>query len=266
MSESVNRKRAMNQSPDAIPKKISPTFIDFAKTLEKFKNCSIDASLNTEMLALLQCSQSKIDQLERDVASKQDTITALRDVNALLKEKSQASDPLEDKIIKRSLVISNMGEVGNTQEEIIKNDTQHIRGLLSELDAYAHVESSFRMGTSGGNKPRLLKLQLRTSAQANDVLKKAPLLKNSNYFKNISIRKSLPLEDRIKASERIKLLRDRIEELKKISPNLKYCIYADKICEKQLDGSKPKAIDDPLNIITPLTGANRVTATSPMQF
>ena len=113
---------------------------------------------------------------------------------------------------RRSLVISGIKE-SISQDE----DARFVKDLFSycgEKDVV--VVDCFRLGkplvTSSTPKPRLLKVSLANSNQRTSILKKAKLLKDSDHFKQIFVRPSYTLVERIHNKSLYNTLQSQQEE------------------------------------------------------
>ena len=113
---------------------------------------------------------------------------------------------------RRSLVISGIKE-SISQDE----DARFVKDLFSYLgEKDVVVVDCFRLGkspiTNSASKPRLLKVSLANSNQRTSVLKKAKLLKDSDHFKQIFVRPSYTLVERIHIKSLYNTLQSQQEE------------------------------------------------------
>lgn len=162
---------------------------------------------------------------------------------------------------RRSIVIGNLKEsTKSNQSDIIMDDENLVKQLIDGIGVYAIPTSSYRMGKFNEKKPRLMKVHLKTSAQADAIIFKAKKVNDSDIFREmkLSIRKSMSDEERKAADDLFNKQRERILQLKKVNNNVKYVIYARKICISTEDGSKPLPITDEINdaLSAPLSGSN----------
>ena len=166
--------------------------------------------------------------------------------------------PVESIDINRCVVIGNLAESDGKPIERIEADYAAVNQLINDIDAEVKVTECFRMGFKKPGSPRLLKVKLQTSAQQKTLLQCSKNIKGSDYENSkLYIRKSMTAQQRqLESDIRTKMI-DRIAELKKSNSNINYCIYASRICIKQLNG-KPQAIDDPLNGPSRATGNNAI--------
>lgn len=230
------------------------------------KNDSLYNQVISSNQKLLHSKEETIASNEKVIASKEETIAVLYSKNEFTHHLLQTIKGPELREHKRSIVISNLPESSKvTTSEKIQDDTKLIQDLINDIDAYASVTTCYRMGSTGENKKRLVKVQLQTSAQAKEVLIHAKYIRNSQRFKDmhISIRRSMTDEERAIDQQHMNRLRQRISELSCSNPTTKYVIYAGKICTKNIDNSRPTPVDDPLNIIS--SGAN-ATPLNPNRF
>uniref|UniRef100_A0A914PG55 Uncharacterized protein n=1 Tax=Panagrolaimus davidi TaxID=227884 RepID=A0A914PG55_9BILA len=133
---------------------------------------------------------------------------------------------------------------------------RHTYSILS-LETLKYIK--YRMGKkvdqNGKARIRLLKVQFQTSSQAKELIMNAKKLKGNSNYQKVFIRRSMTESELSEESKKAEAMQNRIEELKIENPQKKYVIYAGKICEKQLDGSKPVPVrNGPLNIN--FTGGN----------
>uniref|UniRef100_A0A914PZ48 Uncharacterized protein n=1 Tax=Panagrolaimus davidi TaxID=227884 RepID=A0A914PZ48_9BILA len=80
-------------------------------------------------------------------------------------------------------------------------------------------------------------------------------LKGISSYQKVVIRRSMTESELAEETKKTESMQNRIEELKLENPQKQYVIYAGKICEKQLDGSKPVPVrNEQLNVN--FTGGN----------
>lgn len=284
------RKIISNQNSPSIPKKVlkmpnSESFINEAKEFllqlnhlddqfpVKAPAIRIIENLMNHVVCLDQILEAKqetiiakeeiINGRDKLLAAKEDIILNIKENQASIMEMAKAPLIREHR---RAIVIKNLPESSKpTMEAIMKEDEEQVKNLISATGAYAQVVSCYRMGKKMDEKQkplvRLMKVQLQTSSQARDIILNAKNLKGITNYSGISLRKSMTNQERQHVSQKFAMMKERIEELKIENPGMKYVIYADKICMKQLDGSKPIPVpNERLNV--QLSGGNAVTIES----
>lgn len=124
----------------------------------------------------------------------------------------QTTDLKEEERL-RSVVISNVSEIGDNITSKQTNDMNFVNDLINELNIDANYTKIFRMGSQKITKtstidesfkltikntqqPRLLKLVLVSSTQQKNLLRLAKKLKNTQKFSNLFIRPSLTFAQR----------------------------------------------------------------------
>lgn len=278
------RKLNSNQSSPIIPRKqvkmpSNELSIQSAiELLEKFEPLE-NHELKSQTVMTIKLLLNDLNQLKELLEAKDRTLTAKdeiingRDEVILAKDRyielmqtqqQQIKDIIEAPKLaehRRSIVVQNMKESDlKCTEESIEADKNQVKDLIKDIGAYANIVAVYRMGAKDEKKNRLVKVQLQTSSQARDVLGNAKNLNGLKKYSGISLRKSLTNEERMIQHHQFEAMKNRIEELKPNHPNLKFCIYRNKICIKQLDGSPPTVFqNEPMNQSNPIvSGANAV--------
>uniref|UniRef100_A0AC35GIX2 Uncharacterized protein n=1 Tax=Panagrolaimus sp. PS1159 TaxID=55785 RepID=A0AC35GIX2_9BILA len=217
-----------------------------------------------QMLLVIDSCTEIIDAKNETIAAKEDIIVEQNNHITLLNQTQRLTQQIVDapklREHNRSIVIKNLPEsLKTTVAEVTKEDQEKVEKLINDVGAYSQVAACYRMGKkvdqNGKPRIRLMKVQLQTSSQARELIMNAKNLKGNQNYQKVVIRKSMTASELAEESKKIEQLQNRINELKILNPQMQYVIYAGKICEKQLDGSKPVPVkNETLNIN--FTGGN----------